>query len=122
MFVYPDAEGLVISYLNSRLDASVSTKFREGRHVRVSRAGGPEMNRVMDQPMLTIGCYDDSTVSAAGLAQTTRALLKESPQHVDFIRGYSETGGPMSFPDPDTALPRYQFTIQLQVKGSKEEP
>lgn len=123
--VFADAEAAAVSYLAPALaargdTATVATRFREGRHVRVSRVGGVSPNLITDSAMLLFECYDVAEMDASSLARLARGLIWAVPgQTVDgtFIRRCVEVGGPQFYPDPDTTLPRYQFTAQLDIRG-----
>jgi hypothetical protein len=66
-----------------------------------------------------VQCWDVSEPAAAELSERVAALLiaaQYDPTAPD-IRGVQMVGEPTSFPDPGTALPRYQFTVSIDVRG-----
>ena len=127
--VFTDAEALTVAYLRAQLTARgdtarVATEVpnpRPTRLVKVTRTGGPAVYPATDTPTITVQCWDDDTVDASGLCRLTRALLWALPAdatHGADIRKVVEVGGPAFFPDPATDLPRYQFSVQLNVRGA----
>lgn len=124
--LFPDAEALVVGFLNAELSARgdsarASTRVpaqRPDRFVRVSLAGGTRANLAQDTPMLTFECWDKTSPAASDLCRLVRALVWSMPGRTDlaaFVFKVVEVGGPQFFPDPNTTLPRYQFTAQLRV-------
>lgn len=126
---FPDAESVVVAFLKAQLTArsdaaKVGTKvpaIRPARMVRVSRTGGIRRNLVTDAPQLTFECWDATEVDAAALCKLVRAIIHAAPQLTlagAACNRVQEVGGPVSFPDPDTANPRYQFTAVLDLQGA----
>lgn len=126
---FPDVEALVVSKLRAELaarsdTAHVSTRIlnpRTDRSVRVFRSGGTRKNLVVDSPQITIQCWGITAPDASELCRLCRAVLSVNRgawRHGGVqAYGYDEVGGPAFFPDPDTNLPRYQFTCLLDVRG-----
>ena len=115
-------ESYLVDLLEGRLDdVHVGTKVPKTRpdtYVRLSRAGGPRRDLVTDMPMVIFECYAVSEPDAEDLAEQCRRIVHAEPYSADSpIRRVVETGGPVNFPDPDTSLPRYQFTVQLNVRS-----
>ena len=128
VIVFPDVEALVVEGLSDALtargrNAYVSTRTPNPRQpdmVRVSRTGGARRDLVTDQPMVTVECWGEDGPAASELARLCRALVWSwggSMVAGEWVRAVREVGGVVSFPDPDTALPRYQFTVQLDTRG-----
>ncbi|KQU33564.1 hypothetical protein [Rhodococcus sp. Leaf233] len=126
---FPDVEALVVSKLRSELAsrddvAHVSTRMlnpRTKRSVRVFRSGGRRRDLVVDTAQITIQCWDITAPEASALSRLCRAVLSVNRgawRHDGVqVYHYDEVGGPVFFPDPDTNLPRYQFTCSLDVRG-----
>lgn len=121
---FPDAEALAIVALKAALpDVPVSTRVpseRPDEFIRVVRVGGTRSHLVSDNPMLTIECWSTDTVKASDLARRARAhvgAMAQTTINGAWVRSVREVGGPMSFPDPVTESPRYQFTVLLDVRG-----
>lgn len=116
---FPDVEALCVAYLNRAFierddSARTSTQIpadRPDRFVRITRMGGRRINVAMDSPLMVFECWDTTAPDAESLGQLTRALVGAMDEYG------SEVGGLAYFPDPDTILPRYQFTVQLFTKG-----
>jgi hypothetical protein len=128
VIAFPDAEAVVVTGLSDALtargrNAYVSTRTPNPRQpdmVRVSRTGGARRDLVTDQPMVTVECWGEDEPSASDLARLCRALVWSwggSAAAGAWIRAVREVGGVVSLPDPATALPRYQFTVQLDTRG-----
>ena len=126
---FPDAEALFVAYLRAELpplgeNCLVATNVPENRPdrmVMVSRIGGVQRWMIRDEPMMTFQCWDVDEVGAAALCELVRAVVSATPRE-DTVLGvpiysYTEIGGPMFFPDPDTRLPRYQLSAQLDLRG-----
>lgn len=121
---FPLAEAVVVTYLSFTLpDAWVATKVPNPRWplmVRVGRAGGTRRDLVTDRPMITVECWGETPVDAADLARLARAHVWAMPGQMIagvWVRRCVEVSGPQSYPDPETTLPRYQFTVQLDLRG-----
>ena len=128
LVVAPDAEAAIVSHLNTTFSARgdaarASTEIpdpRPDRFVRVQRAGGPRRNAVTDAPVLIFESWDVDSVTASALGRLVEAVVLAvdgtwigSPSV--WVEGVSSSSGVTYFPDPDTALPRYQFTLQLST-------
>ena len=91
-------------------------KTTPAQYVRVSRVGGGMSNIVTDRATILVECFADNGVAAETLANQARGLLFQSRGKVFagcFIRWYTETQGPVDFPDEEKA--RYQFMGDLLV-------
>lgn len=130
LVAFPDAESLVVSKIRAELVARGDTTRvgvnvpadRPNRLVRVTRTGGSQRDAFVDSPQITVQCWDTTGLAAANLSRLCRAVLSANRggwvhDGVQVYR-YQEVGGPAAFPDPDTNLPRYQFTCVLDVRGS----
>lgn len=133
--VFPDAEALLVAYLEPELaaralPARVSTKHptdikhpspTSGRYVRVSRVGGPRENLVTDGAQMLLECWSDTESDAAELCKLARALVwaMDGQQIAGvWVRRVQEFSGPVNLPDPDTTMPRYQVSMNLSLKGA----
>lgn len=123
-----DAEALGVAYLRHELGSRSDTahiatripKSRPQRLIRITRTGGVRRDEITDEPHLTFECWDTSSEKASDLARMARALMWALPNTEPFghmVRNVDELGGPVYFEDPDTDLPRYQFTVTLNVRG-----
>ena len=123
---FRDAEALAVAYLRERLGSAeiyTATRIptpRRARMVKVTRTGGIRRDEVTDVPQLTIECWDLDDADAYDLARLTRAYLWALPgsePHGHLVRWVDEIGGPTYLEDPDTSLPRYQFTVAVEIRG-----
>lgn len=118
----PAAQPVVVAALKAGLQrhgdaATVGTKFREGRHVRVSRIGG-DGTFATDTAGFLFECYDPNEAAAERLSLLVERVMKESRAQYfagGFITGWRRTNGPVNFPDPDTSNPRFQLTGDITV-------
>jgi hypothetical protein len=129
--LFPDAEQLVCDWLPAQLTANSRTapvvtrvpSPRPAEFVRVLRAGGPQLNRVQDQPTLVIEAWAARESLAASLAELARGLLKSlEGQRVGGVMVYrvAEVGGPVNLPDPDSAQARYVLTLSMLLRGTAQ--
>lgn len=129
VMVFRDAEALVVAYLRSRLlelgqSARVATKIpktdRPDRLVKVTRTGGPRRDLVADSAQITVECWEATGPAAERLAALCRGLMGAMPADVAYghsVHRVGEVGGPAYFPDGETDLPRYQFTVVVDIRG-----
>lgn len=126
----PDAEAVVVAGLSSALSdrgdsAHVGTKVpnpRPPRLVRVSRTGGRRQDLVTDAAQLTFECWDATAPDASDFCRLVYALvwaMQQSYVGGAWVRSVTEVGGPVFFPDPETDLPRYQFTASVDMRMEK---
>lgn len=99
---------------------------RPKRFVTVSRAGGSRINPFTDSVLLIIQAWDDDTVlgesRAEGTADLCVGLMKASAGTWvggAKVRWWEQNALPSSLPDPDTKIPRFQFTGELQLALQK---
>ena len=129
LVVFPDVEAALVAYLKPRLTGvKVATKVPNpggtnpppiGKLVRVEAAGGSGRGLAMSKRLLIVQCWDTKSADAAALCERVAALVfaAQYDPAVPEIRGVTSVGEPASFPDPDTSLPRYQFSASLDVRG-----
>lgn len=121
-----NAEATVIGYLNS-LPALVPEAAgavpnpRPASFIRVSRVGGSERNMIQEQPLLLIECWGaDQTEAWLTARQCWEALQGRDELVFNGIELQERRlSSPVNYPDPSTASPRYQFTLQttINLKG-----
>lgn len=92
--------------------------------VRVSRTGGASDQPTLDEALVTFECWAASSSRASDIAYASRRevqALHNTPVTVGtrtvYLSWLGEAGGPVSFPHPDTNLPRYQHSQTVQVIG-----
>lgn len=119
--IAPDSVGRVIEYLSGELGLLVANRLPHelpGEYVRVSRVGGGTFGRVTDRPMLMIEAWAGTGSRACEIVFQARSLLSRTGRHIPglFVTRYAEVGGPVDLPDPDTNMPRWRFTVELQCR------
>ncbi|MFK0057996.1 hypothetical protein ACIQTN_02005 [Streptomyces werraensis] len=127
VIVFPDAEALAIAYLKSKLSAvtglKVVTKIpdpRPSKLIKVTRVGGTKLRLNADSPVLAFECWAPTSVEASDLAKYARAYVNAMEgEKVNGVWVYKvrEVGGPVNFPDSETEIPRYQFSVAIDTKG-----
>lgn len=135
VIVFPDAETLIVRYLNTAflsyggytsplLKAYTKVpKTRPDRFVKILRVGGTQKSLVQDTPTLAVESWSTNVIEAANIAQLVRGLLHAidtvTYQTVtyQFYRP-QEFSGPANLPDPDSAQERYTQTFSVGVRGS----
>lgn len=129
----PDATDVCVSFLRDALDgqgddATVAARIpnlRPERLVVVRRVGGPRLNLVADDPMISVECWAADTADAHDLAQLCRALVHTmrggTVAGVPIYR-IDELAGPADLPDPLSDQPRYVFTVQIAMRGTALPP
>lgn len=118
---FPDAEAMVGTFLRSRLSVPVSTKVpstRPKRFVRAWRTGGSALNRVVDQPQITVTCTAATSVTASDDARAARFALFNESTAMPLVRRVDDVSGVYYDPDPDTNEDRYSFTVRLTVRAA----
>jgi hypothetical protein len=123
---FADDEAFTVSFLRTEfaargIIAGVGTQFPKttpSSFVRVSRSGGSARDLVTDSATQLIECFGPDTVAASDLARVARALMLASGRLSDKVTRAVDGGGIAFLPDPDTNKPRYQFVVQLDIRGN----
>lgn len=116
-------DGMVRSFLSAFTSAPVVVnvpKERPGTFVQARRNGGGSVNRVLDEPTVTVDCWAPSGVAAAELAEDMRGAFLHDYTVMPLVRGVTEITGPYSTPDPDSGSPRYRFSVRLSVRAKRQ--
>lgn len=127
LIISADVEGAAVGFLRAGLaargkTATVATKVpatMPATMVRVSLTGGTRQNMVTDRPQLSVEVWAATSVTASDVARTAHGLMHSAAASVVggvWVRRVEEVGGVQFFPDPDTAAPRYQFTVRWHVR------
>jgi hypothetical protein len=116
----PDVEKAFVAYLNGILTPQVSTRVpatRPASFVRVQVVGGDVLNVALDAPRLLVECWASTDGAAFALARQAWAAVSETRAAWvgDVWVSALTLSRPVNFPDPDTASPRFQFTVDLRV-------
>lgn len=127
---FPDAETVLIAFLNTELTAASDAARASGRvpsprparFVRVMRTGGPATSFWVDRPYITVEAWDDNEAAAEDLAGLCRSFVWAAylAGEIDGIPVYdlAEFGGPQRLPDPTTGQTRYTFTFSIELRGT----
>lgn len=123
---FPDAEGVVIAYLNRLLvadgdTARASTRVpseRPGRLVRVMLTGSSRTNVSRRDAQVTVECWAPDGPAAERLADKVAGWLVDLDESASHVPQGADgwVGGPYSDPDPDTGSPRYVMTVILRQR------
>lgn len=122
---FPDIEALVRQHLLSgayEAGAGVFTRVPSPRPVtflRVWRTGGAAINRVLDQPLITVQSWASTDKIASDNANVARDLLLNASGAMSLVRGVEEVTGPYYDPDPVSDATRYTFTMRMRVRASR---
>lgn len=124
---FPDAEAVVVGYLNSLLiadgdTARASTRVpgeRPGRLVRPILTGSSRRNLSQQDAQVTVECWAPSGPDAAALARKVYGWLSALDVDGAHVPQGSDgwVGGPYSDPDPDTGSPRYTMTVIVRQRA-----
>lgn len=130
---FPDAEAVVVAYLNGRLAADGDTarattrvpRERPARFVRVILTGSTRRNLSQQDAQVTVECWD-SGPSEPGKQPPVIDLMQKvygwlcaldvDGAHVP-LGSDGWVGGPYSDPDPETGSPRYVMTVILRQRA-----
>jgi hypothetical protein len=125
ILITPDVEAAAVSFLRTGLGSladKVATRVpatMPNSMVKVSLTGGSRTGVVSDTAQLTVECWSTNDPAASLLARTAQAYM-HSAAWTDaggvFVRRVDSVGGVQYFPDPDTANPRYIFTVRWHVR------
>lgn len=121
---FPDVEALLVTHLRAVLSTqNVGTKVPKDRpstFLKVTRVGGTKVRINAESAMVTFQAWGVTKEEAHDLAALARAYVHAMAGTTvsgTWIYRVVEVGGPAFVPDLDTATPRYQFTVSLDVKG-----
>lgn len=129
MFVFPDSARLTAKWVNEgfieagRAERAFTTvpKERPARFVKLSRMGGVKMpNLVYDKAIIAVEAWAPSDKEAGEICQWVRARIEDlSFRKVDGFQCalVDELAGPQAFPDRDSHVPRYLYTVQVPFRG-----
>ena len=125
VIAFPDAEALAITWLTGKLGAGVeiSTKVpdpRPDKFVKVTRTGGVRRDISADDAQLTFECWGLTEIDASAICRLVRAHLMAAAGvtvGAAYVRKVTEVGGPANFPDPESTMPRYQYTASVACRG-----
>lgn len=124
---FPDAAAVVIDAIDPQMWVPVVSRVpdpRPSRFVIVRRIGGPRMNLVADEAMLTVEAYGETEADAHDLCQQARSLIyamRGTTSSSVAVYRVTEIAGPARLPDI-ADHERYTLTIQVAMRGSALTP
>lgn len=117
-----DAEAMAVDFLNSiSTDSPASTKVpnpRPARFTRAWRTGGAALNRLVDEPIITVTCEAGDSVTASSDATAARNAFLNGAVAMPLVRRV-EVMNLYYDPDPDTNEDRYTFAVRLRVRAAR---
>lgn len=118
----PDAEAAWVSWINAG-GFSASTRIPNDHvngMIRISRVGGKRINLVQDSAVMLIEVWDQDSYKASQRAHLVADRVEAAGDGtlLDASTRVSEvsTTGPLEFPDGNSALVRYQFTVESLLR------
>lgn len=88
--------------------------------IRVSRVGGKRLNLVQDSVVMLVETWHSSAFEASQVAHrlAERCEAAADGTKLDDVTRVANvvTTGPLEFPDPNSALVRYQFTVECLLR------
>lgn len=124
-YEYDPIKATIRDYLTDVQDVLVVSKVpknRPAQFIQLITAGGTG-GIVSQRVMVTFLCWDESEYAAAVLAERVRALMKECTRLGGLpVYRVRDVGLPVERPDPDTEIDRYQFTLEINVRGRLQSP
>ena len=88
--------------------------------IRVSRVGGKRLNMVQDQVVMLVEAWHSSAFDASQLAHqiAERCEAAGDGTKLDDVTRVANvvTTGPLEFPDPNSPMVRYQFTVECLLR------
>jgi hypothetical protein len=124
---FPDAVKIVIDAIDPQMWVPVLSRVpdeRPARFVTVRRIGGPRMNLVADEAMLTVEAWGSDEADAHDLCQQARALIyamRGTTSSGVAVYRITEISGPARLPDLSDHE-RYTYTVQIGMRGSLLTP
>lgn len=124
VILFPDIEALLVSAVAADLGVPVSTRIPDERpdtFIRLVRVGGTRRGLVTDAAMVVFECWAPTGLAASTLARNARAFVHSLDGEMvngEWIRRVVDITGPQFYPDPESGASRYQFTIQIDTRGT----
>lgn len=126
--MFPDAEAVVVSYLNTLLatdgdTARASTYVpadRPARLVRVMLTGSARRTLSHEDAQITVECWAPEGPDARALAGKVYGWLCDLDSGGSHVPQGEDgwVGGPYSEPDPETDTPRYVMTCIVRSRAT----
>lgn len=78
--------------------------------------GGSRRNMVTDAALIMVRCYAKKRVDASDLGREVYAVLMAEQYSGGPVRKATSVGHPVFYPDAESKTPRYQATVQWQLR------
>ncbi|MTE24829.1 hypothetical protein [Microbacterium sp. ZXX196] len=111
---------LVYGFLSARVPVPVRTVVpasRPASFVRAWRTGGTTLNRVLDEPIVTVQAWASTAAEAEEIARLCHFAFLNEYTAMPLVRGVETVAGPYSDPDPDSQSPRYSLSVRMRVRA-----
>ena len=120
-YEFPNVEAALIAVVRSQCRVAASVTIdnpRPPEFVQVNRVGGTA-GQVTDRPMVTFFVWGATDPAAHDLAALVRRRVHSLTRLADVpVYRVGEVGGLARAPDPVDGSSRYQFTVELRLRGS----
>lgn len=123
-YVYDPIESTIEDYLNEVQDAPAyvtAPKTLPAKFIQVTAVGGGE-GVVAQHPMVTFICWDVARGKAARFAETVLAHMRGCRQLGGLPVYRVRTIGLPTYRPDESERHRYQFTLELHVRGRNFQP
>lgn len=106
----------VIATVASRVPRDSSGEIIEAPLVVVDLVGHSRPSMVIDLTTVAVQAYALTSIDASKLCREVFALLLSAPELDPRFRAATPVGGPIHFPDPETRMPRWQCSVQINTR------
>lgn len=119
LLISDDIEAALINYLEADLAVLVATKVpnpRPSEFVRIARLGGNRRKMIMDQAMVGVWCWAETSVRASELGRRAEGLmfaLEGLPLGNSFVYSVLSIVGTTVTADADSDQPLCLFNTQI---------
>lgn len=119
----PDAEAAWVDWLIAGGFTEAATRILPTHvdgMIRVSRVGGKRLNIVQDSVVMLVEAWHSRAFEASELAHRLAERVEAAGDGtklnpVTRVSAVTTTG-PLEFPDPNSAMVRYQFTVECLLR------
>lgn len=116
-----DAEALLVEYLTAAMPSRiVATRVSQPTNMlTVEQVGSVRRTPVHDHPIMVIQAWHSDRLEASQMCREAFARIFAMPDDEvwgDRVRNVVSVGGPQAFPDPTTSTPRWQASVELNVR------